>query len=262
MNDAHSVRAVGDAGARAPGAVLTEAQRAALEYTSFTMGAYVSSIGRHVIRLGLVKGGGYQAVGTGIVGTLRKLGLVCKTECGWRLTETGRALMAQERDAPGPREDCPACSGTGRFEGKFSGPGWPDCPECQGAGKVGGRPTSFLLDAAMGEEIARLRASEEEWRKANLGIVRKCAEVEQENARLRAKVGTSKIVQIACCAMPETADIAGGLYLYALCEDGTLWVTDRWSSPWEDWKRIHSIPSASGARAQTDPPQDPIARHK
>lgn len=29
---------------------------------------------------------------------------------------------------------CEACSGTGRFEGRFSGPEWPKCPACKGSG--------------------------------------------------------------------------------------------------------------------------------
>ena len=29
---------------------------------------------------------------------------------------------------------CEACSGTGRFQGRFSGPEWPECPACKGTG--------------------------------------------------------------------------------------------------------------------------------
>jgi hypothetical protein len=30
--------------------------------------------------------------------------------------------------------NCEACSGTGRFQGRFSGPEWPNCPACKGTG--------------------------------------------------------------------------------------------------------------------------------
>ena len=53
---------------------------------------------------------------------------------------------------------------------------------------IGARVGTALSEEAFAEaadEIARLRESEGESRKANLGIVRKCSEVEQECAKLR-----------------------------------------------------------------------------
>ena len=37
---------------------------------------------------------------------------------------------------------CEACSGTGRFQGRFSGPEWPECPACKGSGMT--TPTKSL----------------------------------------------------------------------------------------------------------------------
>ncbi|MDC7784828.1 hypothetical protein PQJ75_00985 [Rhodoplanes sp. TEM] len=51
--------------------------------------------------------------------------------------DISRAVMAAPfRPAEGETEDCPECCGTGRFMGRFGGPGWPDCPACGGAGRT------------------------------------------------------------------------------------------------------------------------------
>ena len=52
-------------------------------------------------------------------------------------------------------ERCPYCGGTGRFQGKFGGPGWPQCPRCYGTGKAQDvSPRNAVEAAAMGAAAA------------------------------------------------------------------------------------------------------------
>jgi len=57
---------------------------------------------------------------------------------------------------------CEACQGTGRFQARFGGPGWPLCPECMGTGQDGHRTTIDDMRATMlTKALEKTKAQEE-----------------------------------------------------------------------------------------------------
>jgi hypothetical protein len=70
---------------------LTKRECLVIEYLSPLMEASAAMVGKHVIeRYGVVSGSGHAAVGAGLLGAMRKRGLVMLNELGWRLTQRGR----------------------------------------------------------------------------------------------------------------------------------------------------------------------------
>ncbi len=77
--------------------VLTEKERVALAYLNMgRMEATARMIGEDLAAHGLC-GGGYQAVGSGVVGTLRAKGFIYFLDdlSAWRITNAGRDALHQ-----------------------------------------------------------------------------------------------------------------------------------------------------------------------
>ena len=74
--------------------ILTIRQIAALRYISGTIGVGPFQVGQYLVAADLASGG-HMAVGSGICGSLRKLGMIVYVPgAGWRTTEAGRVAAA------------------------------------------------------------------------------------------------------------------------------------------------------------------------